>query len=208
MPKSYRVAKRECISSIADEHGFFPDTLWNHPQNARLKQRRKDPNVLFEGDEVYIPDKALGTESGSTGQRHRFRKRGVPAKFVLQLLEYGEPRANLDYTLRIDSGESFCGTTDGEGVLECSIPPDARKGILIIDAVEEYELALGKLDPVTEESGFAARLENLGFLSDAADLSQGELEEATRAFQKEHEVDETGKPDSQTMERLREIYGS
>ena len=46
------------VSRIADENGFGSwETLWDHPDNAELKAKRKNPNVLAEGDEVAIPEK-------------------------------------------------------------------------------------------------------------------------------------------------------
>lgn len=43
----YVVQKGDCLSSIAFGFGFLPDTLLNHPANAGLKQKRKDPNILL-----------------------------------------------------------------------------------------------------------------------------------------------------------------
>ena len=57
MAISYQVKEGDCLSSIAFEQGFFPDTIWNHSNNAVLKEKRKDPNVLMQGDVVFVPDR-------------------------------------------------------------------------------------------------------------------------------------------------------
>src|SRR4051812_23195035 len=46
------------MSSIAHDFGFLNfETILNHPKNAELKKNRANPQVLFPGDEVFIPDK-------------------------------------------------------------------------------------------------------------------------------------------------------
>jgi len=86
VPTYYEVQKGVCISSIAFNHGFFWKTLWKDGSNSQLKSKRKDPNILHEGDTVHIPDLALKEESGATEQRHRFKLKGVPAKLKLKLM--------------------------------------------------------------------------------------------------------------------------
>lgn len=87
MAAKYQVKQGECIGSIAYEHGFFWETLWNDSNNADLRQQRMNPNILLEGDAVFIPDLVLREESCATEQRHRFRLKGVPAKLRLRILE-------------------------------------------------------------------------------------------------------------------------
>lgn len=91
MPIDYIIAQGDCIDSVAMRHGFFPDTLWNHGANAGLKELRKDPNVLFPGDKLFIPDIQIREVDKANEQRHRFRRKGVPAKLHLRFLKPKDP---------------------------------------------------------------------------------------------------------------------
>lgn len=85
MPTEHPVSSGECISSIAFQNGFFWETLWNHADNAELKEKRGDPNVLLEGDVVHIPDLTEGDESCASDQEHAFKLKGVPARLNLKI---------------------------------------------------------------------------------------------------------------------------
>jgi N-acetylmuramoyl-L-alanine amidase len=164
MPTEYVVEEGDCISSIADAYGFVPDTIWNHPSNAKLKTLRKDANVLMPGDKLVIPDKEIKQVSKSTNQVCKFQRKGVPEKLRVQLLLYDRPRANLKYTLVLDSGKHLAGTTDGNGFVEAFVPPQCHSARLIISPEEEYDVEIGRLNPVGTESGVRQRLRNLGYL--------------------------------------------
>jgi hypothetical protein len=212
MPKNHTVAQGDCISSIAEKNGLFWETVWNHPENSELKEKRKDPNILLPGDVVFVPDKQMKEESGATEQCHKFRKKGVPAKIRLQILDDDdEPRADEPYILEID-GKAISGQTDSEGVIEQFIPPNARKGKLLVgEEQEEYLLDLGHIDPIDTVAGVQVRLQNLGYDCGGAD---GKLGSKTRAaileFQQKHEleeIEETGEIDQATLDKLEEIHG-
>ena len=64
---NHTVVQGECLSSIAAKAGFTVDALWNLPENAQLKSTRKDPNVLYPGDVVFVPDPRPKLISKSTG---------------------------------------------------------------------------------------------------------------------------------------------
>ena len=166
---SYYIAKEnDCVSSIAEEKGLFWETIWNDSNNKKLKELRKDPNVIHPGDTIFIPDIRKREEDVQTEQRHRFCRKGVPAKARFRFLDKGEPRANLPYKLTVD-GKHYNGSTDGNGCIEVSISPKAIKGILTItdNGYEEvYELEFGHMDPVNEEPGALKRLRNLGYECD------------------------------------------
>jgi Putative peptidoglycan binding domain len=198
----YEVQQGDCISSISAESGFLPDTIWNHAKNFALKQKRKDPNVLFPGDIVFIPEKEIKEIASATDQQHKFQLKSAPAKLRLRLLRDNKPRANEKYQLTIE-GRLFEGTTDGDGWIEQAIPPSAQDGTLRLpDAGEEYDLHLGCMDPIDEVSGVMARLQSLGFTGD------GEMPRALGAFQKNKKLPVTGNLDQATKDALKAAYGS
>lgn len=86
----YTLRQGDCITSVAASHGLFWRTVWQHANNAELRQRREDPNILVPGDVVFIPEKRQRPETGATEMRHRFRKKGTPAKLRLRLMREPE----------------------------------------------------------------------------------------------------------------------
>ncbi len=244
MATEHQVKQGECISSIAAKYGLFPETIWDDSANADLKKRRGEPNLLLPGDTVVVPDKCAKEESAAAGQRYRFRKKGVPAKFRLRVVEPSEedeepeavppqtdgkdsdtedpviesdggeerPRGDVPYVLKID-GQLIEGRTDADGFVECDIPPDAKKGKLILEpgTPDELELPvrLGHLDPITEVSGVKERLANLGFeCGDPDDSLSPELVAAVKTFQEDHGLTVTGEIDGETRDKLEEVHGA
>jgi hypothetical protein len=210
MAINYQVKQGDCISSIASNHGFLPDTIWDHPNNADLKARRKDLNTLNPGDVVYIPDLRVKEVSESTNQVHKFVCNLAPAKLNLHLLNDGEPISNQSYTLKID-GKVIEGMTDGEGKIRASIKPTAEKASLIVGEGQSqiiYDLHLGTLPPIEEISGVKRRLHNLGYKVGSLDDSLTEdLEEAIAEFEFDNELEQTGKISATNRVKLKEVYG-
>jgi Putative peptidoglycan binding domain len=197
----------DSVPSIAKQNGFFWETLWNHGQNAALKSKRKDPNILFPGDQVFVPDRALKEENRPTNARHKFKLKGEQVKFKLQLLMLGEPRKNEPYTLQLD-GKVFQGTTDGDGKIELKVPADAQSGTLILrGGKEKYPVNVGHLNPIDEISGVQQRLNNLGFQAGAEDGQQTDtLKAALIAFQTKYKLNPTGDIDGATKAKLLECH--
>jgi len=157
--KTHTVQRGDCISSIAEREGFFWKTIWD--QNSRLKSRRQNPNVLMPGDEVLIPEKRTKLHDGATEQRHRFVKKGTPAKLRLILERDDRPIQNARYVLTVD-GRIIEGTTDDRGFLEVSINPAAARGWIAwaITCANRARRDRESMAPITEERSmpfFASR---------------------------------------------------
>lgn len=214
--RNHSISQGECLSSVAHQNGFFWKTLWDLPDNEALKSLRKNPNVLRPGDQVVIPDLRVKEASKAPEKRHQFRRKGVPAKLRLRLVDaQGEPRGNLRYVLQID-GKSFEGSTDGDGRIEHPMPPDALHGELTVttDAGEErYELQLGHINPSLDDDGVEQRLTNLGYIWLPAEVTDAEVRREARrqallSFQRKEGLNESGEADEATRRRLEEIHGS
>lgn len=204
----YVVAPGDCVSSIAYAHGLFWETLWNHPDNAPVRQARTDPNALLAGDRLTIPERRVKEENCATEIKHRFQLRGVPAKLRLRFLDGDEPRANERYRLFIDDKPLF-GSLDKDGKLEVDIPPDARDGRLFLgDDPTEHRIQLGAIDPIGTWRGVAGRLNNLGY--DAGTGEEGLTEQLAAAlaqFQEQQNLEPTGEPNDETRRQLKQAYG-
>jgi hypothetical protein len=210
MPIYYKVQEGDCISSIAFAHGFNPETIWDHPQNAELCELRGNLNVLLPGDVVFVPDRQPKIVAVVAGQRHRFRRKRVPEVLRIRFLDAaGRARAGLSYTIEIGDVQRK-GSTGGDGTLEEPIPPNARAARIVLEQGEEqevFEVRLGDLDPVTVSSGIQARLRSLGYGCGSED---GEVGPHTRIaladFQRDHQIEVTGQADEGTVQRIKEEY--
>ncbi len=210
-PKSkHEVRGGECLSSISEEHGFFVDTLWEHPDNAALRELRPNPYVLEPGDMVQIPALTPATVQRPTDARHVFRRRGIPERFRLQLLDEGEPEAGVVYRFEV-AGLVTEGETDDEGWVEEWIPTRARRAQLTMDPEGENQreliLHLGQLRPPDTEAGVRTRLTNLGYLFDEQ-APPTDVVLALCLFQDDEGLEINGTYDDPTCEALAEANGS
>jgi hypothetical protein len=210
MGMSHPVQSGDCVSSIAFENGFFWQTLWDHPNNAELRTLRKDPNVLREGDSVYLPELTPKDVAGASGSRHKFKLKGVPGKLKLRLMLNDKPRANVPYNLTV-AGQLLSGQTDADGKIEHFIPPDAKSAQLIIitnGVKEQRNLVLGELDPIETVTGAKDRLANLGYDGGAADDEITEkFKEVLKTFQEDYQLSVSGEYDDATQQQLKKVHG-
>jgi len=141
------VKQGEYLSKIAKVYGLADYlTIWNHPQNADLKKKRQNPNVLFPGDKLFIPPRELKEESRSTEKKYRFEVKRK--KLMLRL--------TLEDAFLRPIADANC---DVEATRKIGARENAGKAALIIkDAVTRINdqfipIQIGHLNPVEEISG-------------------------------------------------------
>lgn len=212
----YTVAQGDCLSSIAAQFGLADwRTIYDHPNNAAHRRRRPDPNLLFPGDRLFIPQEAA-VEAAGTDTRHRFRKSAARVALRLAVKDVlGRPVAGRPYRLQVGLRQ-FSGVTGGGGEVEHEIPADASTGELFVageegsnlPSSETWTLRLGHLDPVDTVSGVQARLNNLGYDAGLVDGVTGpRTRGAVALFQREHGLFVDGIAGPRTQAKLAEIHG-
>lgn len=214
MPTTYIVEQGDCFSKIAKRFGFSDyRALYNHPENAELKKKRPNPNVLFPGDRIHIPDPATKEVDAATGRMHTFKVKLAEKALRLVLKEHdGTPLASIEYELDIGEPEPRKGSTDGSGKLEEMVPADCSTAtITVSDRV--LVLKLGHLNPTAntkdgDYTGVQGRLKNLGYDPGPADGKYGPRTRAALAvFQSDNDLEITGKLDEATRAKLEEAHG-
>jgi N-acetylmuramoyl-L-alanine amidase len=211
---TYTIQQGDHLSSIAHDNGFSsPDTLWNHPDNAALKAKRKDPNILLPGDDLFIPDHTQKSLPGATAQRHKFRVHRPKLQLRIILEDLDEtPLGDLAVSLEI-SGDTQSLTTGGDGLLHQPLEPTDKLGTLYFkDPTSNYDrevpIKIGHLDPLDTPSGQLARLNNLGyFLGDPCDPEPDDLQSAIEEFQCNHHLTVDGKCGPNTQAKLKQVHG-
>jgi hypothetical protein len=210
----YVVQQGDSLVSIACAAGLLPDSVWNDPANAALKEARKNGEVLLPGDRLTVTPIRPKLLDRTTGQRHVFRRKNVPATVTLFLLDdEGAPFAGKKYEVSIE-GTPHSGTTGDDGKIGIPIEPTSRDGQLKVWLDEPglpspwtCELHLGELYPIGHAIGVQQRLSNLGLYRGEID---GEAGPATQAavsiFQAEQKLTVSGEIDQATRDKLVEIH--
>jgi len=207
MPTRHVVRQGEGLSSLAEQYGLAPSTVWDDPHNAELRRTRANGNILMPGDVLVIPDKRAKTITAHTGARHTFRRIGVPSRLRLRVMRDGAPDSDQPFRLEVDGRTVATGTTDPTGALDVGVPPGARFGALTIGDRPAIAVRFSSMDPVDQLVGAQKRLRNLGLL--AGPIS-GVADAATRAavarFQQRVHGPISGELDDATRSALATVY--
>jgi hypothetical protein len=206
MPVRHLVRMGDCLASIAKQYGFVdPRVIYEHPDNAQLRERRPDPELLCPGDLVVVPDPRPRSVTLATERRHTIVVQQprvvIKVRVVLDRPHHYELRAGHQVST---------GTTDGRAPLEQRVPADLEDARLTLWPAEdgrdrrrasELELQLGQLQPADELLGIRQRLRNMGFLLATSEGAEGEADAIMR-FQRSVGLEPSGVVDSPTRQRL------
>ena len=177
----HTVRQGECLSSIAHHYGLASwEVIYDDPHNADFRARRPDPNLIYPGDQVYIPDTEPRVEDVPTDAQHVFVTSASPTYLNLRIKDQDDqPVTAAHYELDLDV-ITITGTTDDDGWIRSKIPPWAGTGVLKVtpnpddpDLTIAWEIGLGYLDPIDTVCGIKERLTNLGYW--CGDYSCGEF---------------------------------
>jgi hypothetical protein len=216
MGKKHVVQQGECLASIAARYGLGSwKVLLDDPDNAPLKQQKRDPFALLPGDEVMVRDPKPKAVSLPSSASHRVTISVQKTMLNLRLeLEDGKPIAGKAYVLTVGA-ERFEGKTTGDGRVELQLPASVSHGTLAVlmkgDPEGErhvWSVRLGHLNPADVVSGVKQRLNNLGFFAGPPNEEADEtLAVAVRGFQAFMGLEVTGDVDDATRAKLVDAHG-
>ncbi len=211
MSTRHVVRAGECIEAIAFQYGHVPATLWDHPENEALRALRRSRNVLLPGDVVVVPPLRQQQVSAATGRRHTFRRRSVPSRLQLRLVEDGLPMADVPYVYEVEGEIEAEARTDADGWVIQPLAPDAVEVLLTLHPGTPRErriaVRMGHLHPVSTERGVRHRLFNLDYLQGIDDPAE-QLLLAVCLFQEDEGLEVSGVFDAATQAALVERHGS
>lgn len=221
MSQTHTVKDGEFLAGIAARFGFHTiEPIWDHPDNAALKDKRKNPSVLLAGDVLVIPDLEIKQVDAATGQAHAFEAK--TGTVILNLkLEDTNAKALAERDCAIQIGDSGSGqvpplplTTDKNGKITQKIPSSATDGLVVVTKIEgepadrTFRLVIGGLDPVATVGGMQARLNNLGYFAGFTKKDEPQLRWAIEEFQLDHGIKPNGDPtDAKTQQKLAQVHG-
>jgi len=210
----------EDLLHMAQKDGVSCQAIMAHPENAELFACR-DPAVLFTEDEIFIPDPEPRRVAVATGYTHYVVYKPPTRLLHLELRDASDAVRQTGYTLSafeyegkkpehaVPLPEQLHGFAY-QGIVHEELPASVcRLTMLLEDQPDQpFELALGRLEPVTMTRGMKARLVNLGLLhtpvDDAWDL---DTSQALRAFQRSQGLAATGQADPETRSALVRVHG-
>jgi hypothetical protein len=218
VPTLHTVTQGECLFTIARQYGFHNwKDIYDAPDNEEFKKARPNPNAIYPGDQLVIPDPKESTKKEACGTEdlHKFKVKLPRILFRVKVHdEENEPVAGKKYKLFLDKNV-LEGSTDGDGIVEQKITtaPRSAKLVVYMGAGEEdeqliWDVGIGHLDPHDSIEGIKERLNNMGYYCGPTDqkLTLG-LSIALRTFQKDNDLELTGDLDDATIAKLKEIHG-
>ena len=171
-----------------------------------------DQGVKLHGEQIQLdcaPDKP--TEPKTDEEKAKTKK------MVVQLTDADlKPLANMKYHVQV-AGQKLEGTTDGDGVVEQTVPVTAAAATIMLWPKDyptgdhnQYEVELlESMPPVESVRGAKTRLRNLGYYKGAVDdVDNGAFHEALSTLQLDFGLPRSGTLDADTLQQLERVHTS
>lgn len=209
--RPYFVRQGDYLDSIADSYGFDAQAVWEDKKNEKLRKKRKNPNVLYPGDVLFIPDEDPQECSLAVGAENSY----VAEETMVKVKFIGPP--DQEYRIEgLDPPKED--TSGGDGMVELEVPTSIHFLWVHYPALQLiFPLQIGHMDPVHKPSGMQGRLDNLGYgrtlltavvedmwggAISAAELLSGSI----ARFQMRNDLPVTGERNETTVKKLEELY--
>jgi N-acetylmuramoyl-L-alanine amidase len=208
MPEVYRVRAGDRLFSIAEKFGMDWKRIWEDGANADLRRRRGNPNILYAGDQLTIPDVEKGGEQGALEQPHKFRIKG---KVLIRVVVYDQmhrPLSGVPYHFNVGGEDQPEKTTGSDGAAEVKVAKSVNEVELHLPW-GSFPVMVGHLDPANTIRGAQQRLSGLGFNPGPHDGEMGpRTRRAIAAFQQAEAavLQVNGSLDRETIKRLRALH--
>ncbi|GGX39235.1 PGRP and LysM peptidoglycan-binding domain-containing protein [Saccharospirillum salsuginis] len=210
----HTVAQGETLLRIAKHYGLASAAaLYDHPSNERFRAQRPNPDLIYPGDKIIIPDpNETPAKLGVTNRNSVFVKSSSAEYLRMRLQGCQGARAELDV-----NGQSLESTVADSGLLEFELPENAGTSATLQlyltgeaqQPTHTFRLRLAYLDPVETLSGIQARCNNLGYDCGVVDGVMGsKTRDGVKQFQASFGLAQDGDPGPQTQKKLQEAYGS
>lgn len=215
MSRMHVVRQGEFLAVIAQRLGLAASAIWDDPDNADLRARRPNPDMLAPGDVLHIPDGDEPDPLPVTAQAtNRYVAKVPRVKVCLHLNGADGPLVDEPYAV-VGLPTPLDGRTDSQGKVEFEAPLGLREVRVILAQLDrEHVVRIGDLDPLDEASGVRQRLEQLGYYGFAlGEATRHPLPrrddrdaDALRAFQRDHGLAPNGIADGPTRDALRAAH--
>ena len=210
----HTVQQGESLSSIAHQYGFRDYKLvYNHPDNAGFRRKRPNPNLIYPGDVLTIPDKDTKQTKIVTNNKHKFVLKVAKRVLRVRFLDgSGKPMAGAQVDITVEGGASQQKKTDGDGIVEIPVKPNSPAATLKLGE-RTVKLDLNHLNPLDDTddkgiSGLQARLYNLGYYRGPI---TNEVDKATAMaialFQHDFQLEMSGEADEATIDKVVDEHG-
>lgn len=169
MATQHVVEPGEHLSGIAARFGFKSfRAIFEHPDNAELRKKRANPNVLRPGDVVVIPDLEQKQAPAATGRVNAFVGAGSILGLNVRVERVGgAPKADRDAKAAMAEGGGTGGLqvdppqasrTDAKGKVAIVVSATTAEGELTLTAKPKVDIAdsrfrmiVGGLNPVIDD---------------------------------------------------------